>query len=142
MLPVVSSSFSVSNITDPTDLTTILNNINNKFTSYLSLSSSPKSNIWHFNELLKAHPILFNEILVISIIIPNINTTFHMYPYHLHNVQMFNIMLQKTIQIQLANPYLAMISDEQYHVCPTEIDTTKYLVSKVYFCSQSYACTP
>ena len=39
----------------------ILNNIDKGLSSYLSLSNSPKWNIWQFYQFLKVHPIIFKN---------------------------------------------------------------------------------
>ena len=50
--------------------------------------------------------------LVISIIEPLLDNTFHLQWYNLHSNLLVNTMLQKTIQIQLRNPSLAIDNDE------------------------------
>ena len=55
----------------------------------------------------------------------------------MYSFPIINTMLQKTIQIQLTNPYLAITNDEQHYGWPIELDIMKCLVSKSHFCSLS-----
>ena len=79
---------------------------------------------------------IFNHTLVISIVVPLVDSTFHLQLYQLPSDQMVNTMLQKTIQIQLLNTY-SDIANEQYYAWPTDLDIMKCLVSKEHFLSLS-----
>ena len=57
-------------IFDPADLKTILPNIQTVITSYLSLPTDPYINTWSFYKFLEIHPLIYNETLIISLIVP------------------------------------------------------------------------
>ena len=55
---------------DPIDLKTILTNIQAVIPSYLSLLNDPNPNIRSFYEFQEIHPLIYNETLIISLIVP------------------------------------------------------------------------
>ena len=83
------------------DLKSILNNIQTIIPSYLSFTKDPSTNIWSFYQFIKMHPLVFNDTLVISLIVPLVDNTFHLQLYCTHTVPMVNTTLHKTSQINL-----------------------------------------
>ena len=74
----------------PLDLRAILLNIQKIITSSLSLPINPDTNIWTFYKFLKIHPLVFSDTLIIFIIVPLIDNTFHIQIYCIHTVPMVN----------------------------------------------------
>ena len=84
----------------PVDLKTILNNNQALILSYLSIPNDPNTNIWSC-EFLEIHPLIYNESLIISLIVPLVDSTFHLQLYHMHTILMVNKVLCKTFKIGL-----------------------------------------
>ena len=81
-----------------TDLKTILTNIQAVIPSYLSLPNDPNTIILSFYEFLKIHPLLYNETLIISVIVPLLDSTFHVQLYCIHTIPMVNTAQHKTFK--------------------------------------------
>ena len=85
-----------STLVDHMDFRTILNNIQSKvIAKYLSLPSDPNTDIGSFFEFLKVNLLIFTDTLIIFIIVPLVNKTFHLHLYQIHSVPVVNIMLLK-----------------------------------------------
>ena len=81
---------------DPTDFIVIWNNLDKVKLSYLSYATAQNKYleiIWIF----KGSPYHFNKPLVISLIIPLVDSTFDIHLYYLHIVPKVKILLHKTI---------------------------------------------
>ena len=92
-------------LVDPIDLKTILTNINVVIPSYLSLPNDQNTNIWSFYKFLEILSLIYNETLIISLIVPLVVNTFHIHLYNIHTKPMVNMALCKTFKIE-QNIYL------------------------------------
>ena len=99
-------------LTDAIDLETIPTNIQAVIPSYLSLPNDLNTNIWSFYKCLEIYPLIYNEILIISLIVPLVDSTFHVQLYCIHIIPMVNKALCKTLKIELKTTYLAITDDK------------------------------
>ena len=72
---------------------------------------------------------MYNNSLIISLVVPLVDNTFHLQLYHIHTVPMVNTAIHKTFQIDLQNSYLAITDDKKYFTHPIDINIMKCLVS-------------
>ena len=86
---------------DPIALKTILTDIQAVVPSDLSLPNDPNTNIWSFYEFLEIHPLIYNETLIISLIVSLEDSTFHLQLYGTHAIPMVNMALCKTFKIEV-----------------------------------------
>ena len=86
---------------NPIDLKTILTYIQAVIPSYLSIPNDRNTNIWSFYEFLEIHPLIYNETLIISLIVPLVDSTFHLQLYHICTIPMVNMVLCKTFKVEL-----------------------------------------
>ena len=128
-----------STLIDPVDLRAILKTYRKSFqdTSYISLSSNPNTNVWSCYNTLQVHPLIFNDTLIISLVVPPVHNTFHLQMHQIHSAPVLNSMLPKALFIHITNPYLVVNDDGQYCNHPVKMDIMKCLVSIEHYCSLS-----
>ena len=119
---------------DPIGLKTILTNIQTVIPSYLSLPNDRNTNIWSFYKFLEIHPLIYSDTLIISLIVPLVDSTFHLQLYHIHTIAVVNTVLGKTFKIEQRNTYLDITDDENYFTHPIDMDIMKCLICKGHCC--------
>ena len=96
---------------------------------------------------------MYNETLIISLIVPLVYDTFNLYVYHIHTIPMVNTALCKAFKIEqkiLILPYLMMKKYHRIHIYwagiiythSIDMDIMKSLISKGYYCSLSVDYMP
>ena len=96
---------------NPVELKAILKSIQKIIAKYLSLLNNLNTDIWSFYDFLKAHPLIINDTLMICLIVPLLDNTFHLKLHQVHSIQIVHTMLYKTLTIEIANP-LSIIDDK------------------------------
>ena len=84
---------------------------------------NPNSNIWSFYKFLKIHPLVYNDTLIVTLIVLLVDNTFHIQICHIHIVPTINTTLCKTFQTDIMNTSLVKKHDEKYFTHPIDIDT-------------------
>ena len=107
---------------DLIDLKTILTIVQAVIPSYPSLPNDPNTIIWSLYKFLEIHPLIFHETLIISLIVPQVDSTFYIQLYCIHTIPMVKMSLCKTFKIELKTTYLAITDDEKYFTHPIDID--------------------
>ena len=97
---------------DPIDLKTILNNIQAVIPSYLSLPNDPNTNIWSFYKFLVTHPLMYNETLIISLIVHLVSSTFPLQLYPIHAIPMVSTERGKTLKMELKHITALIVSQK------------------------------
>ena len=69
---------------DLIDPKTILINTQAVIPSYLSLPNDSNTNIWSFYKVLEIHSLIYNETLIISLVVSFVDSTFHLQLYCMH----------------------------------------------------------
>ena len=110
---------------NPVDLKTILNNIQAVIPSYLSLPNDLNTSIRSFYEFLEIHSFNYNETLINSLIVPLVDSTFHLQLCCIPTMPMVNTVLCKKFNIELKTTYLAITDEEKYFTLPIDIDIMK-----------------
>ena len=82
----------------PVDLKNILNSVQKVIPQQLGLSQNPSTSIGLSMTSCQSTQWVFNDTLVISILAPLVDTTFHIHLYEVHRFLMVSTMPHKTLQ--------------------------------------------
>ena len=84
----------------------------------------------------------FDDTVIVSIVVPLVDSTLHLQLYQVHSGPVVSTMLFKIPNVHLQNPFLAITDGEQYYTHPVEKDIMKCLISKWHYCSLSWGLCP
>ena len=99
---------------NPIDLKTILTNIQAVIPSYLSFPTK----IWPLYEFLEINPLIYNETLIILLIVPLVDSTFYLKLNHIHTIPMVKTGICKTFKIELKKLIWPITNDKKYFTHP------------------------
>ena len=68
----------------------------------------PNTDIWSSYDFLQVHPLIFNDTLIIPLVLPLVDNTLHVPLCQVHKVWMLSTMFHKTLAIPMTNSYLAI----------------------------------
>ena len=105
-----------------------------KSNARLKLCEDPETNIWSYYGTVKLTPNVFEDYLMLILIVPLVDQSLHMNLYKVHNLPMLYPTLHVHAQYEVEGSYLATVMEGMFITLPTALDVRLCLMMNGHLC--------
>ena len=132
------------NLIPPEDLRKVLKSVKTNMKSHprLELPIDPVNGIWDYYNMIKIHPVVFDDYLMIMLEVPLVDKSLKMDVYQVHNLPILHPMLKKTFKYKLESEFIGITNGHTHIALLAESDILRCILSGPNNCKLETALYP